>query len=175
MDGHGFHEFVRSRLGTLSRIAYLLAGDHHAAQDLLQNALIKIATHWERVARAGEPMAYVRRVLYHEHVSGWRRDKHLRAEQSTESLPERSRGGDEAGEVVRRMVLEQALTRLTARQRALLVLRYFEDISEAETARILGIAVGSVKSQTSHALGRLRTLAPELADLVREPGVRGRD
>jgi RNA polymerase sigma-70 factor (sigma-E family) len=168
LDDVGFHEFIRSRLGSLSRVAYLLAGDHHAAQDLLQNALIKVASHWERVSRAGDPMAYVRRVLYHEHVSGWRRDRHLRAEYSTETLPEPDGGRDEAGDVVRRVLLERALARLTTRQRALIVLRYFEDTSEAETAQILGIAIGSVKSQTSHALRRLRDLAPELADLVRE-------
>ena len=168
MDEDGFREFVRSRLGSLSRTAFLLTGDHHAAQDLLQNALMKVAARWSQVSRAGDPTAYVRRVLYHEHVSAWRRERHRREEQSTAAPPERPAARDEAGDVVRRVVLRQALAKLTTRQRALVVLRYFEDVSEAETAQILGLAVGSVKSQTSNALARLRALAPQLAELLSE-------
>jgi len=168
VDEDGFREFVRSRLGVLSRVAYLLTGDHHAAQDLLQNALMKVASRWPQVSRANDPTAYVRTVLYHEHVSAWRRERHRREERATDALPDVPGSGDMAGDVVRRVVLRQALAQLTSRQRALIVLRYCEDVSEVETARILGIAVGSVKSQTSNALARLRVLVPELVALISE-------
>jgi RNA polymerase sigma-70 factor (sigma-E family) len=163
-----FREFVVARLGALSRVAYLLAGGHDAAEELLQNALVVVASRWHRVAAANDPMAYVRRVLYHEHVSAWRRNRHLRAEYATDQVPERRGARDEADDAVRRVVLEQALARLTPRQRAVIVLRFYEDLSEADAATVLGCSLGTVKSQTHHALGRLRALAPELADLVRQ-------
>jgi RNA polymerase sigma-70 factor (sigma-E family) len=157
-----FPEFVRSRLATLSRIAYLLTNDHHAAEDLLQSALVKVAARWSRVRAADDPVAYIRKILYHEHVSAWRsRRRELRpAEDGAVLVPA---GRDEASEVVARVVLQAALAKLTPRQRAVIVLRYFEDLSERATAEALGCSIGTVKSQTSHALGRLRLLAPELA------------
>jgi RNA polymerase sigma-70 factor (sigma-E family) len=158
-------EFVNARLGRLSRVAYLLAGGHADAEDLLQNALVKVAARWRRVAQIGDPEAYLRKVLYHEHIQSWRR---RRREVLTTEPPEPGRRPDEAEAVVRRTVLESALGRLTRRQRAVLVLRYFEDLSEVETAAVLGCSVGNVKSQTSHALRRLRTLAPELAELRKD-------
>jgi RNA polymerase sigma factor (sigma-70 family) len=87
-------------------------------------------------------------------------------EQPTATVPERATGRDEAEHVATRIALEQALAKLTRRQRAVIVLRYFEDLSEVATAQALGCSVGTVKSQTSHALGRLRTLAPELDSLL---------
>lgn len=163
-DEEGFREFVRVRLPRLSRAAYLLAGSHAQAEDLLQSALIKAATHWSRVAKAGDPEAYVRKILYHEHVRSWRRRRFL--EHSTAMVPERAVGGDETGRAELRVVLEQALAKLTRRQRAVVVLRFFEDLSEVDTAQVMGTSVGTVKSQTSHALGRLRVLAPELEDAM---------
>lgn len=157
---------MTGRLGALSRVAYLLTGDHDAAEDLLQNALVVVASQWHRVAAATEPMAYVRRMLYHELVSTWRRNRYLRAEYSTDQLPDNGGDRDEASDTVRRVVLEQALGKLTSRQRAVIVLRFYEDLSEVDTAEALGCSVGTVKSQTHHALSRLRALAPELADLV---------
>jgi RNA polymerase sigma-70 factor (sigma-E family) len=150
----------------MSGVAYLLTGDHHAAQDLVQMALVKLARHWRRVSRAGTPDAYVRRVIYHEHVSAWRRRRGT--ELSTAAPPERAGQRDEAADTVRRLMLREALARLTPRQRAVIVLRFYEDMSESDTAEALGCSVGTVKSQTHHALDRLRVVAPELADLVGE-------
>ncbi len=165
VDEEGFREFVRSRLPRLSRAAYLLTGGHAQAEDLLQAALIKAALHWAKVSAAGDPEAYIRKILYHEHVRTWRRRRFL--EHSTAVVPDRAAAGDETDRAVQRLMLEQALAKLTPRQRAVVVLRYFEDLSEAVTAQVMGTSVGTVKSQTSHALVRLRTLAPELAELVR--------
>jgi RNA polymerase sigma-70 factor (sigma-E family) len=162
----GFREFVRANIGRFSRAAFLLTGSHAQAEDLLQTALIKVAVRWNRVVAAGDPEAYVRRVLYHEHVTMWRRRRWR--EHSTAELPEHRAVGDITDDAVRRVVLRQALARLTPRQRAVIVLRYFEDMSEVDTAQVLGCSVGTVKSQTSHALKRLRQLAPELSDLVRD-------
>jgi RNA polymerase sigma factor (sigma-70 family) len=114
----------------------------------------------------GDPEAYVRKVLYHEHVRTWRRRKFV--ERPTETLPERPTGLDEADHAALRISLERALAKLTRRQRAVIVLRYFEDLSEAGTAQAMGVSVGTVKSQTSHALRRLRQLAPELDTLLNE-------
>ncbi|MET7426814.1 SigE family RNA polymerase sigma factor [Dactylosporangium sp. NPDC005555] len=168
-DEAGFREFVSTRLGRLSRTAYLLTGDHHKAEDLVQVTLVKVARHWRRVSQAGAPDAYVRRALYHEHVSSWRGRRVL--EMSTAAPPERATGRDESAEAVRRIVLRNALARLAPGQRAVIVLRYFEDLSESDTADALGCSVGSVKSQTHHALARLRVIAPELADFIADSEV----
>jgi RNA polymerase sigma-70 factor (sigma-E family) len=167
-DDDGFRAFAHSRLAYLSRVAYLLAGDHHAAEDLLQNALVRLASAWPRVAAAGDPVAYARKVLYHEHVSTWRRGRHLRAERPSAVVPDVAGRIDEADDAVRRLMLERALRRLTHRQRAVIVLRFFEDLSPDDAAEVLGCTAGTVKSQTHHALRRLRELSPELAALVNE-------
>ncbi|GAA2585286.1 SigE family RNA polymerase sigma factor [Dactylosporangium fulvum] len=166
VDEEGFREFVRARLPRLSRAAYLLAGGHAQAEDLLQSALIKAAVQWSRISATGDPETYIRKILYHEHVRSWRRRRYL--EQTTAAVPDRASAGDETDRAVLRLVLEQALAKLTRRQRAVVVLRYFEDLSEADTAQVMGTSVGTVKSQTSHALSRLRTLAPELAGLMHD-------
>jgi RNA polymerase sigma-70 factor (sigma-E family) len=166
LDDDGFRDFVTARLPALSRVAFLLTGNHHAAEDLLQTVLIKVAAKWSLVAATGHPDAYVRRILYHEHISAWRRNRHLRSEFSVDQIPDAHAGRDEANDAVRRILLERALAKLSRRQRAVLILRYFEDLSEADAAQALGCSVGTVKSQTHHALGRLRALAPELAALV---------
>jgi RNA polymerase sigma-70 factor (sigma-E family) len=168
VDDDGFRDFVIARLAALSRVAFLLTGDHYAAEDLLQVVLIKVAAKWNHVAATLDPEAYVRRILYNEHVSTWRRSRHLRAEYSVGEMPEPRAGRDEANDAVRRILLERALRKLTRRQRAVIVLRYFEELSEADAADALGCSVGTVKSQTHHALGRLRALAPELAALVND-------
>ena len=161
MDEAAFREFVTARVPMLSRVAYLLTGDHHAAEDLVQSVLVRIARHWRHVSAASTPDAYVRRMLYNEHVSSWRRrDEYLVA-----VVPEPPPSPDVADATVRRLMLRQALLALTPRQRAVIVLRYLEDLSEADAAEALGCSIGTVKSQTSHALQRLRTLAPQLADL----------
>ncbi|MGI5246727.1 SigE family RNA polymerase sigma factor [Dactylosporangium sp. CA-139066] len=166
VDEEGFREFLRVRLPRLSRAAYLLAGGHAQAEDLLQGALIKAALAWPKISKADDPEAYVRKILYHEHVRTWRRRRWR--EHSIADVPERVQHHDETNQTVLRLVLRDALSKLTPKQRAVIVLRYFEDLSESDTAQALGIAVGTVKSQTSHALGRLRKLAPELAERVEE-------
>ncbi|MBB6351235.1 SigE family RNA polymerase sigma factor [Nonomuraea muscovyensis] len=159
----GFREFVHGRQQALMRSAYLLTGDASQAEDLLQTVLMRTARHWHRLAGDGNPEAYVRRALINEHVS-WRRRLRRRPETPTAHPPDRGR--DRGDESLHRLALQEALMRLTPRQRAVLVLRYYEDRSVEETAALLGCSAGTVKSQTSHALGRLRVLAPELADLL---------
>ncbi|MFJ3642332.1 SigE family RNA polymerase sigma factor [Streptomyces sp. NPDC090108] len=154
-----FREFVAGRSTALLRTAVLLTGgDRHAAEDLLQNALVKAAGRWQRI---DEPEAYVRQVLYRQQVSRWRL-KWPRREVVVAALPEAA-APDASGAADLRLVLRSALSRLTARQRAVLVLRYFEDLPEADVARLLGCSVGTVRSTTHRSLARLRTLAPELA------------
>jgi RNA polymerase sigma-70 factor (sigma-E family) len=167
MDDDGFRQFLLARLPRLSRVAYLLTGDHHAAEELLQSALVKVGTHWRRVAIADDPDAYLRKILYNERVSIWRR--RARLEQPVADPPDAAAAGDLADETVRRVLLRDALARLTPKQRAVIVLRYYEDFSEADTAEVLGCSVGTVKSQTNHALRRLRALAPELVELIEPP------
>jgi RNA polymerase sigma-70 factor (sigma-E family) len=168
LDEDSFREFVAVRLKRLSRVAFLLTGDHHAAEDLLQVALIRLAAKWSQLRRDGNPDAYLRKILHHEHISIWRRSRHLRDEKTFAEVPDQPLA-DGAEDVVRRMMVRQALARLTPRQRSVIVLRFFEDLSEADTAEALGCSPGTVKSQTSHALQRLRQLAPELAQLIENP------
>jgi RNA polymerase sigma-70 factor (sigma-E family) len=165
MDRARFDDFVVARSAALGRTAYLLTGNRHDAEDLLQTALVSAASRWERIDDAE---AYVRRILYTQSVSRWRHLRRLPAE-VLGLAP--THGTSPAVEVETRLVLAQALSRLTPRQRAVLVLRFYEDQSEAQTAALLGCAVGTVKSQTRHALARLRALSPELVDLAnrREP------
>ncbi|MGW0712754.1 SigE family RNA polymerase sigma factor [Streptomyces sp. NPDC002643] len=163
MDAEGqesFREFVAGRSSALLRTAVLLSGgDRHAAEDLLQNALIKAAGRWQRI---DEPEAYVRQILYRQQISRWRL-KWRRRELTVAEPPEQDAAADGAPGVELRLVMRGALARLTARQRTVLVLRYFEDLPESEVARILGCSVGTVRSTTHRSLARLRELAPELA------------
>jgi RNA polymerase sigma-70 factor (sigma-E family) len=168
LDEDSFREFAAARLKRLSRVAFLLTGDHHAAEDLLQVALIKLAANWGRIRRDGSPDAYLRKIMHHEHISIWRRSRYLREEQTLAEVPDQP-GGDGTEAALRRVMVRQALGRLTPRQRSVIVLRFFEDLSEADTAEALGCTTGTVKSQTSHALQRLRRLAPELAQLMNDP------
>ena len=155
-----FEEFVRARSASLGRSAYLLTGDRHHAEDLLQSALVRAAVRGDGL---DDPEAYVRRILYTHAVSWWRRLRRQPPETLTEAPTHAS---NPAADVETRLVMEQALARLTAKQRAVLVLRFYEDQTEQQTAILLGCAVGTVKSQTRYALARLRTLNPELVELV---------
>ncbi|MEU8204487.1 SigE family RNA polymerase sigma factor [Streptosporangium sp. NPDC049046] len=157
----GFREFVLARQQTLMRTAYLLTGDAHLAEDLLQSVLIKIVGHWPKLSRSGNPEAYTRKALVNQYIS-WRRRPHL--ELPSADPPERGASYD--GAALDRIVLRQALAKLTPKQRAVIVLRFWEDLTETQTAEVLGCSVGTVKSQAHHALTRLRTVAPELAHLL---------
>jgi len=154
-----FETWARSRQQALVRTAYLLTGDFHRAEDLVQDALVKAAARWETLA-GGTPDAWIRTVVYRDHVSWWRRH---RREVFTSPREQPVPAVDETA-----LVLREALGRLTPRQRAVLVLRYVEDRSLAETADVLGVTVGSVKKHASIALARLRAVAPELDELVEE-------
>lgn len=157
-----FREFVAARSPSLMRLAFLLTGgDQHAAEDLLQTALAKTAAHWHRVE---DPDSYVRKVLYNQQISWWRLRRRQRETQVAVS-PE-TPGQDLTYASDLKLTMRRALSRLTRRQRTMLVLRYFEDLPEAEVARLLECSVGTVRSTTHRSLARLRALAPELADLT---------
>ncbi|SIN27948.1 SigE family RNA polymerase sigma factor [Micromonospora cremea] len=161
-----FDSFVRARTPALLRSAYLLTGDQHLAEDLVQSALARTHRSWNRLRDSGNAEAYTRRIIYHLQVSWWRRRRV--SESMPGELPE-PRGGDSAPDHAHqtslRVTLRAALLKLSAKQRAVLVLRFFEDRTEAEAADLLGVTVGTVKSQTAKALARLRAVAPELAEL----------
>ena len=158
-----FDEYVRARTPALIRTAYLLTGDQHRAEDLVQEALIKTYRAWSRLA-VSNPDAYTRKVMYHLNISRWRRMRS--AEITTDQLPDVGRGADEAGRSVNRLMLRAALSELPPRQRAVIVLRYWEQRTEAEVAVLLGCSEGTVKSAASRGLRRLR----DLAGAWQEPG-----
>ena len=149
-----FRAYVVARSPALLRTAYLLTGSRADAEDLLQTALAKTYLSWDRVRDQGALDGYVRRVLVNTQTSRWRRRKV--DEYPTEALPERSTGRDATDDLVLHDALWAALGALPKRQRAMVVLRYYEDLSEAETAHVLGVSVGTVKSTTSRALMKLR-------------------
>lgn len=158
-----FDDFVAARSTALWRSAYLLTGDRHKAEDLLQAALVKTWRRWDRLdSRTDETAeAYVRRALVTTYTDWWRR--RWKGEVPTDELPDEARGPDEAARVdVRRDVLV-ALAGLSKGQRAVLVLRYFDDLTEQQTADALGVSVGTVKSQASRAIAALRS-SPALTD-----------
>ncbi|MDQ3306904.1 MAG: SigE family RNA polymerase sigma factor [Actinomycetota bacterium] len=151
-DPVGFASYVDARRSAWWRTAWLLTADAHKAEDLVQTALLKVWPRWDRVVAEGDPDAYVRRTIYTTYVSWWRR--RWNAEDPTEQLPEPS---PRAQETEQRHDLAAALAQLPRGQRAVVVLRYFEDLTEVETARTLGCSVGSVKTQASRALVTLRS------------------
>ncbi|MEV0720398.1 SigE family RNA polymerase sigma factor [Asanoa sp. NPDC050611] len=148
-----FREFVAARSPALLRTAYLLTGDWATAEDLLQTALTKIYLAWRRLGEIEAVEPYARRVLVNTSISWWRRRWH--GERPTEVLPEPA-VADRVDEQLERDALWRHVQSLPARQRAVLVLRFYEDLSEAQTAAILDISTGTVKSQTSRALSTLR-------------------
>ena len=156
-----FREFVATRQRALLRTAWLLTGDWAAAEDLVQTALVRTWPHWRRIGERGAE-AYVRRVMHNTFNTWWRR--RWRGETPTAELPEHA-VPDAFGESDVRGALVAALHRLPRRQRAVVVLRFFDDLTEAQAADALGCATGTVKSQTSKALATLRR-DPRLADLV---------
>ena len=151
-DAH-FTAFVHARSAALLRLAVLLTGDRHDGEDLLQIALAKAYRSWWRLRRPELAEAYVRRILVTS-VTSWRRRGAAR-ERAADLVPDRLVAGPDA-EVADRIVLAQALRLLSPGQRAVLVLRIFEDLSERQTADLLGCSVGTVKSQTARGLAALR-------------------
>jgi RNA polymerase sigma-70 factor (sigma-E family) len=162
-----FSSYVAARQQALLRTAYVLTGDLHSAEDLLQTALAKAYLSWGKLRDPRAADGYVRTIMVNEHTSWWRR-AWRRREQSTDDLPEpRADGGSAAagfgGATVdqtqlagERDAMWTLVQSLPPKQKAAVVLRFYEDMSEAETARILGVSVGTVKSQTSRAVAHLR-------------------
>lgn len=151
-DEAAFREFVGARLEPLRRTAYLLCRDWHTADDLVSSTAVKLYRHWHRVQGVDNPDGYARRVLLRCWLDEQRRP--WRRERVTDQLPERA--APERDESWRLTVLN-LLAGLPARKRAILVLRFYCDLSVEETAEILGCAPGTVKSQTTRGLDLLRT------------------
>ncbi|MFI5842468.1 SigE family RNA polymerase sigma factor [Catenuloplanes sp. NPDC051500] len=149
----GFREFVRAQWGPLTRTAYLLTGDRSYAEDLVQTALEKTHRKWRTVSRMEAPVAYVRKAMVNTAIS-WRRRRSFGAVPL--SVEDPAAAGDPYRQVEERQQLLAALRRLPPKMRAALVLRYFEDLTEPDIAAAMGCSVGTVKSQVSRGLQRLR-------------------
>jgi len=161
-----FAEFVAGRSAELLRLAYVLTADQHAAEDLLQSALAKSAARWGRIRSA--PEGYVRQIMYREQVSWWRR-RARRPVTVVGRVPDRP-APDQLVMVEARLALREALLALPPGKRAMLVLRYLEDLPEAQVADILGCSVGTVRSQTHKAIAQLRLVLPSLGLTSAEVG-----
>jgi RNA polymerase sigma-70 factor (sigma-E family) len=158
-----FAQFVEVRQRALQRTAWLLTGDWALAEDLVQTALVRSWPQWERIRRRDNPEIYVRRVMVNT-WTGWRR-RRWRAEYPLAAVPDGPAAGDLAAEVTARIAVRAALGALSDRQRAVLVLRIFDDLSEAQVATVLDCAIGTVKSTLARAVARLRE-DPRLAELM---------
>jgi RNA polymerase sigma-70 factor (sigma-E family) len=155
-----FEELVAARGRALLRFAVLLCGDPHRGEDLVQSVLAKAYRRWSRVARADHPEAYLKAMLVNEHLTWWRRrsSRELPAAAPQVNLPVLDTADDHAS----RDAAWALLGRLPRRQRAVLVLRYYEDLSDDQIAVALGCAVGSVRATASRALAALRKVVPTL-------------
>jgi RNA polymerase sigma-70 factor (sigma-E family) len=162
LEAPGFSEFVAARSRSLLRTAYLLTGDHQRAEDLVQTTLTKVYLRWARVSRMDQPGGYARRILVNQAASRrwWRTSRELAL-----TVPDLAADGYDDRVVTSRTVWNAVLA-LPPRQRAVVVLRYYEDLSEVEIAEVLGMAPGTVKS-TAHAANR--RLAGVLAETVDGP------
>jgi RNA polymerase sigma-70 factor (sigma-E family) len=166
-DEREFVEFATATAARLFRGAYALCGDRQTAEDAVQAALTSACVSWRRVQRADSPEAYVRRMVINQ-LLGWRRRKSWRLESLRDSVPDAGRESHE-DKVADTDLMWRALAGLPAQQRAVMVLRYYEDLSEAEIAEVLGIRPGTVKSQASAAMAHLRR------DLDTETSARGKE
>jgi RNA polymerase sigma-70 factor (sigma-E family) len=147
-------EFVEASSRALRRTAYLVCGDWHRADDVVQDALYRLYLSWSKVDRGGNPLAYARRIVINAALDIGRRP--WRREVSTDRPPERARNDDTADAYAERDEVLSALLRLAPRQRACIVLRYYEDLSIEQTAEILNCSQGTVKSQAARGLETLR-------------------
>lgn len=163
-----FTAYLQARQPRLLRTAYLLTGDQHQAEDLLQTSLAKLYLAWERVQERDSVDAYVRRIMVNENNSVWRRPWRRR-EVTTEAVPDRTPVHDAYDEGLSAAVWQVVQT-LPRKARAVVVLRYYEQLTEAETAEVLGISVGTVKSQCSRALAALRERTPVDLNPHADPG-----
>jgi RNA polymerase sigma-70 factor (sigma-E family) len=159
----GFRDFVEARSSALLRSGWLLTGDWPSAEDLVQTALAAAWPRWGQLTRQDAPELYVRKIMVNTYLR-WRK-RRWTGEVATGRLPEMAAYGDVFAQVDARQALIAALDRLPARQRAVVVLRYFADQTESQTATAMGCSVGAVKSHASKAMARLRD-APGLAELM---------
>jgi len=159
-DEDDFTDFVAASSSRLLRTAYLVTGDPQQAQDLLQTALERTYRRWGRVRRSELPEAYVRRMIVNAATDAWRagrgRQTVVFSDTHAPPLPDPA-----VDSLIARHALLACVRELPVGQRAVLVLRYFDDLTEAETARVLGCSVGTVKSQHARAIARLRQLLPD--------------
>jgi RNA polymerase sigma-70 factor (sigma-E family) len=159
-----FEDWMAARQHKMLRTAYLLTGDVHAAEDLTQTALAKVYLAWDRVSAAESVDAYARKILVNEHTSMWRRlwrHREVVSDTSTHDVPVAAQEYDGVT-----ATLWDAVRSLPERQRAVVVLRYYEQLSEKESAEALGVSVGTIKSQSSRALDTLRTRLGTRTDLA---------
>lgn len=156
--GEEFEAFARDHIPALLRFGHLLTGDRASAEDLVQTSLARTALRWHRLREPAAAPAYVRRAMVRHHANLVHRL--LSRERVVAEPPDRLAAGGYA-EVDERDAMWRALARIGPRQRAVLVLRYYEQLSEAETAAALGITTGTVKSQTARGLTRLRHVLAE--------------
>jgi RNA polymerase sigma-70 factor (sigma-E family) len=156
-----FEDFVLRQGEGLLRVAVMLCGDRGRAEDLVQSALIKAYPRWDRVAAMEQPAAYVRAVLVREHLRWWRRRPNLEIPGAAAEADRPSRT-DLAQESADRHAAWELLGRLPARQRAVLVLRYYEDLSDREIAQTLGCGESTVRSQAARGLAALRAIVPTI-------------
>lgn len=166
-DDLDFDGFVVASWPSLFRASFLLMGDYQLAEDALQSALAKVYVAWPRVSKVEHPRSYTRAVLTNEAMAWWRRRSS--SEQPVAEWPDTSVTGHEEA-VTQAQVVWQALQRLPPRQRAVMVLRYYEDLTEAEIAHTLDISTGSVKTHAHHAV---RALSTHLGTQVQDSNVKG--
>ncbi len=152
-DLESFEDFVHARANALLRYGFVLTGNPHDAEDLLQEGLIRLRRAWPRVQNKNDPEQYVRTTMARMHISLWRK---LRRERLFGVLPDRGHTDAELTRINDDSGLWQALASLPRKQRAVLVLRYYEELSDGEIAELLGISRGTVRSQISRALEKLR-------------------
>lgn len=168
-----FHGFVNSRWSRLMRTAFLLTGDRHAAEDLVQSSLERAYVSWRKVIKADDPDSYVRRIMVNTHARGHRRKlKEFLSARDALSLAEQSESAEVTDRITQaddRSMLLRALAQLPPRQRQAVVLRYWEDLTESQTALTMGCSVGSVKSNAAKGIAKLRAI-PGLAEMVASGG-----
>jgi RNA polymerase sigma-70 factor (sigma-E family) len=166
-DREAFTRWASQRQLALLRLAALVSGDHHRAEDLVQEALTQVALRW-RTLRDGHPEAYARQVIVRGNISWWRRHRREVVTDTPDAGETRALTRCDEERAYHRHALDRALAGLTDKQRAVLVLRFYEDLTERETARTLNVSVGTVKSQTHRALARLRESSAHLALMLED-------
>ncbi len=162
----GFREFVLSESAGLLRTGWMLTGNQTSAEDLLQTALARTWPHWNRIREQGTPAAYVRTVMVRTYAS-WA-GRRWSGETPSETVPEHAKDDYGFAALEERDQLTRALAQLPRRQRAVVVLRYYLDFSEQQTAQTLNCSVGTVKTQAARGLARLRTTSTDPAVKERE-------